>query len=136
MRAMKTKLEDNDEFKDHVFDTRTLISDRSLERDYKLIGEISVTDNLVRFFMLDKTQVYGVVKDKNELDEDSNRVVFVVRFKNRHTIANLPEQVDESKILQIDGVSVSRELKGLGIASFVYTLLVKRGFTILSDGSS
>ena len=130
------ELEVNGEFKDHVFDTRTLISDRSLERDYKLIGEISVTGNLVRFFMLDKTQVYGTVKDKNELDEDSNRVVFVVRFKNHHTIANLPEQVDESNILQIDGVSVSRELKGLGIASFVYTMLVKHGFTILSDGSS
>ena len=121
------------EFRDPVFDTRTLISDRSLSRDYDLIGEITVADIFVKFFMLDKTQVYGVVKDKNELDEESNRIVSVVRFKKHHTIINLPSHLDEHKILQIDGVSVTREMKGLGIASYVYAMLAKLGFIIVRE---
>ena len=114
----------------------TFISDRSLAREQKHLG-FEVFDAMrVDFYLMDLIKVIGVVKKKKEKTQEmSNLIVFSLRFKQTKTIVNYPEGINRNDVLQVDSVYVSRALKGRGIASFVYSMLVEQGFIVVSDTS-
>ena len=79
--------------------------------------------------------VKGTVKSNHPEDgRSTNRIVFSLRFKPSHTLANTIN-VDDTKIIQVDKVSIDREFGNQGLASFAYSRLAMRGFIILSDNS-
>ncbi len=115
----------------------TFLSDSSLERNYAMLGFIEIEDELVDLHILkdDPPCVKGTIKAKKTDGEDSNRVIFALRFKQKHTLVKIPKEVKSEKILQVDKVSIDSTFEGNGLASFVYASLIKRGFQVLSDTS-
>lgn len=115
----------------------TFLSDSSLERNYAMLGFVEARDEVVECHILvdDHPNVTGTIKEKHPEGYDSNRVVFSLRFKSKHTIVKIPQKIDQSRILQVDKVSIDKDFEGFGIASFVYAQLAKRGFLVLSDTS-
>lgn len=115
----------------------TFISTQALTRTYANLGAIEIADEYVELHILDADhpRVIGTIKAKKEGGEQSNRVIFSLRFKTAHTLVKVPDSVQELSIVQVDKVSIDREFQSFGIASYAYSLLAKRGFTILSDTS-
>lgn len=117
-------------------DKKTYHSDSALKRQYQFLGFEVFDAERVEFYLQDKLRLVGVIKDKKDKTQElSNLIVFSLRFKTHKTIVNYPDGVEESKTLQVDSVYTRPEFREFGIASFVYTLLVEKGFIIVSDTS-
>lgn len=120
-----------------VLKSQTFMSDATLLRDHSPLDYYVVNAERIEFFF-SKTQrvVTGVIKKKKEKTKEmSNLVVFSLRFKKEKTIVNYPNGVDQHKVLQVDSVYTDEDYRGRGISSFVYALLVEKGFIIVSDTS-
>jgi hypothetical protein len=114
----------------------TFYSDGSLQRMFSPLGKEVFENVAISFFIMDTLKVVGVIKKKKEkTNEQSNLIVFSLRFKNTKTIMHYPDGIDQHKVLQVDSVYVKKDFRGLGISSFVYALLVEKGFIIVSDTS-
>ena len=114
----------------------TYYSDSSLSRMFIYLCDEIFENIKVSFYMLDNLKVVGVIPEKKEkTQEKSNQIVFSLRFKTYKTIINYPDDIDKSKVLQVDSVFTSKIVRGTGIASFVYAMLVERGFIVVSDTS-
>ncbi len=113
----------------------SFISNTSLVRLYGPLGAIQAGSEYVELHNLkNHPRVIGTVKAQKD-GEESNRIVFSLRFKVHHTLVNVPPGVDEARVIQVDKVSTERALEGMGIASYAYSELVKLGHVILSDTS-
>ena len=98
----------------------TFTSNSSLDRNYKLLGLIEVEDEMVGLYSLKgATKVIGTIKQNKPApnNELSNRVVFSLKFKSKHTLTKIPSDLDQSKIIQVDKVSTDKSFEGFGIAS-------------------
>jgi hypothetical protein len=105
------------------------LSDSTLERSYKKIGEISARSVKIQLFELkSKPSIVGVVPGK----DDRNEVIFSLMFKKAHTLVKKPAEIS-GEILQVNRAWTDEDYRGFGIASFVYSTLVKNGAVILSD---
>jgi hypothetical protein len=115
----------------------SFISDGSLKRNYLMLGFIEALDELIELHVLNDIPptVLGTISSKKPSGEDSNRAIFSLRFKPKHTLTKIPKEIDSSKIIQVDKVSIDKDFQGFGVASFAYAQLAKRGFIVLSDTS-
>jgi hypothetical protein len=111
-------------------------SDTSLGRLYTPLGSMKTGGQEITLSLRNTMQgAIGTVKGDKPTGEPSNRIIFILDFKKRHTLENVPDGIDEGKILQVKSVAVDPELEGVGIASFAYSSLAKRGHVVLSDTS-
>jgi hypothetical protein len=102
------------------------------------LGNLEIEDELVEIHILADAHpcVRGTISAQHPDDNgQTNRVIFSLRFKHAHTLVKIPKTVDASRLLQVDKVSIDKDFQGLGIASYAYAQLAKRGFTVLSDTS-
>jgi hypothetical protein len=111
----------------------SFISDNSLERLYTPLGTVQVRNEDVSLYLIKgKTSVLGSIRATKD-GEPSNRLVFSLMFKEKHTLIRVPIHIDEAKILQVDKVSTDPDYEGQGIASYAYSTLAERGHIVLSD---
>lgn len=111
----------------------TFTSDTSLTRLYTPLGKIQVADDEVTLHLLKpKTSVIGTIKAEKD-NELSNRVIFSLKLKKKHTLAEVPKGINKAKILQVDKVAVDPDFEGRGIASYAYSALAEQGYSVLSD---
>lgn len=61
-------------------------------------------------------------------------IISIVYFK-APLIKTLPDDMKGKPVLQVDRVATNKEYVDLGIASLIYTVLVKQGYVVLSDNS-
>ena len=114
----------------------TFISDRSLARDFKFLGSDVFVNDKIYFHIIDNLRVHGTTKQKKDkTNEDSNKIIFSLKFKTTKTINNIPDDLKNKNIVQVDSVYVDSEYSGIGIASYVYLMLADQGYVILSDSS-
>lgn len=113
----------------------TFTSNSSLERRYDLIGELKTIEGLVRFYKLkDINSVIGVVDSKKpDTGEDSNAVIFSLKFKKAHTIVNMPKLFKDKTVLQVDKVITDPTCEGYGISSLAYLAIARMGYVVLFD---
>ncbi len=115
------------------------ISTKTYRRSYTKIGEFPLKNPIGKHksvdILLSKSEksVIGVIPAKRPIDgDDGYRDVLFLMFKD--TLPNyLPTELQHNKVLQVDGVTTHKELRGQGFATFVYFTLINNGFTILSD---
>ena len=115
------------------------ISTKTAKRNYTKIGEfplaapIGVHQSVIILLSKSGKSVIGVVSAKRPIQEDNGyKDVFFLMFKD--TLPNyLPMELKRDKVVQVDGVETHKELRGRGLATFVYFTLVKNGYTIISD---
>lgn len=114
----------------------TYHSDNTLSRVYDHLF-FEVFDGVrVDFYIQDKLRLVGTIKKKKQkTQEDSNLIVFSLRFKEHQTIVNYPEGISKDKVLQVDSVYTRSEFREFGMASLVYATLVEKGFIIVSDSA-
>jgi hypothetical protein len=115
------------------------ISSGSLTRDYELLGTVSTdsgTDEISLHLLKDPYAmlVRGVVPVINEYGNQTNQIVFGLKFKRR-LMTELPVDMLAESCRQVDSVFIDPLYRGVGISSAVYKELVTRGFTIISDSS-
>lgn len=117
--------------------TPTFTSDSSISRMYEPLIEFDAKQEMVRFFKLKATdKVIGVVRRKKpDTKEDSNEIIFTLRFKHKHTLIKTPTELKGKKILQVDKVFTDEDFRGEGFASLVYITLAQKGFIVISDSS-
>lgn len=117
-------------------DKKTYHSDSALSRQYSHIGFDVFDAERIDFYLQDRLRLVGVIKDKKEKTREmSNLIVFSLRFKEHKTIVHYPEGIEEQKVLQVDSVYTRPQFRTFGIASYVYSLLVEKGFIVVSDTS-
>ncbi len=114
-------------------------SESAVQREFEELGEFDIDRNL---YSVDKLKiiarkegrmVYAVYQDINKYNETGWRVVFVLEFKNKPTLINYPKDINKKLLLQVNKVNTDKNYRELGLASYVYQLLIKKGFIILSD---
>jgi hypothetical protein len=123
-----------------IFDDRgTYISAKTYKRSYTKIGvfplPVALGDHKSVDILLSNStkSVVGVVPAVRPIDGDVGyKDVFFLMFKDTLP-PNLPPELHQSKMLQIDGVETHIELRGRGLSTFVYFLLMNLGYTIISD---
>lgn len=115
----------------------SFISKNTLTRNYKFLGMIEADDMFVELHLLDDDlpHVIGTVQAVKPDGEQTNKNIFTLRFKQNLTIKNIPKELDVSKTVQVDNVSVWKTFEGYGIASYAYSRLAEIGFIILSDST-
>lgn len=117
---------------------KSFTSDSSLARLYEpAFAEITVEGEKISFYMLKATKkIIGTIKaTKPDTKQESNQIIFSIKFKSSTTLVKVPSELDSSKILQVDRTAIDPEYEGQGIASFVYISLAKAGYIIISDSS-
>ena len=115
-------------------DKKTYHSDGALQRQYVHLGFEVFNAERIDFYLQDELRLVGVIKDKKEKTQEmSNLIVFSLRFKTFKTIVNYPSDIDKHKVLQVDSVYTRPEFRTFGIASYVYMLLVEKGYIVVSD---
>jgi len=116
------------------------VSDSTLSRGYSKIGELigETGEQIDIHFLKQGFSVIGVVKSKKQIglkEEDSNRVIFFLRFKQSPTIVYYPEGIPKDKVKQVDSAYVSSVYRGFGIASYVYARMISLGYIVVSDSA-
>lgn len=116
---------------------KTYVSTRSMAREYERIGTTQVGSSDVEFWLQKngKASVRGTINGTNSLTgEEGYLLVFLVMFKiGSMNSKNLTKYVNEWKLKQVHYVQTSREFRGTGIAAYVYSLMVKLGYVVVSD---
>lgn len=116
---------------------QTFMSDATLVRDHTELGYFVIDAVRVNLYF-SKTQrvVTGVISEKKpKTQEQSNLVIFSLRFKKEKTIVNYPDGVDKTKVLQVDSVYTDEDFRGRGLSAYVYATLIEEGFIVVSDTS-
>lgn len=117
----------------------TYISAKTAKRDYIKIGVFPLIIPIGKHNFIDiligksAKSVIGVIPSKRPIGgDDGYKDVFFLMFKDELPIY-LPEELDHDKVVQVDGVATHKEIRGRGLATFVYFTLVAHGYTIISD---
>ena len=115
------------------------VSKSALQRDYTFISSLTLRHqvngvNDVHFYRLnDGNTIHGGYFEINEYNEERLKLIFTLSFKSKPTLKSYPKDVDKRHLLQVSKVNTDHQFERLGIASFVYQMLVKMGIIILSD---
>ena len=117
----------------------TYISRNTANRNYKHIGKFPLPTLIGRHDHVDilisngGKLVEGVIPSTRPIQHDEGyRIIFSLMFKDE--LPNyLPPELQHENVVQVDGVSTHNQFEGKGLATFVYFMLVKRGYTIISD---
>ena len=102
------------------------MSSSAIKRDYLPFGMFeAVGDTIIELHILDAPlpKIIGTVIDEDPLGDDSNRIVFSLKFKSRPTFN---DNLISGKVLQVDSVFGEKDTRSEGLGSFVYALLVKK----------
>lgn len=108
----------------------------ALTREYDNIGSFEVNGIKLDIFGL-KAKPWVIaagVPTIREVDgAQAYKILFNLVFKNQHTVVNIPDDIDGNKILQVNWVNSDPSVGNRGLASYVYLLLVKLGWVVISD---
>jgi hypothetical protein len=117
----------------------TYISRKTAIRNYKQIGKFPLYEPIGEHQYIDILMsnggklVEGIIPSTRPIHHDEGyRIVFSLMFKDE--LPNyLPPDLQHSNVVQVDGVGTHKQFEGKGLATFVYFMLVKQGYTIISD---
>jgi len=116
-----------------------IISLSSVKRNYKTLNTNIIKGKEVKFLLINAETSAGVfIKQKNKTPpEDDHDIKFEIGlrlfFKRVKTLVNIPDDLKNKKILQVDYVEADDAYEGIGIASKLYVELVKAGYAVISD---
>jgi len=116
-----------------------IISLSTVKRNYKVLNTETIKGEEIFYLLLNGETLAGVfIKQKNKTPpEDDHDVKFEIGlrlfFKKVKTLINIPNDLKDKKILQVNYVEADDAYEGAGIASKLYVELVKAGYAVISD---
>jgi hypothetical protein len=122
--------------KDKKFDHEMSITSLS---SVKRLHRILKKDKLTYYLINNAESVAGVwketVSDIPPTDDHDVKFIsiLVLRFKKHTTLVNIPDDLKDKKILQVDYVETNTNFENLGFAKELYVQLAKVGYAVMSD---
>lgn len=113
-----------------------VMSAHALAREYDDLGVFKVGENELRIFGLKNKPlavVAGLPIKRASDGANAYSIQFNLIFKKQHTLVTIPSDIVDSKILQVNWVNADHIYANKGLASYVYLLLVKQGWVVISD---
>lgn len=121
---------DGDHYHDMEYES-LFISDAAIKRTF---APLSLKISSIRFFKhTEINQVIGVIREKKETGEASNKIVFDLSFKRHITLKAVPKELKADTLMQVSSVCTDKAYRNRSIATQVYKMLVDDGCVVLSD---
>lgn len=114
------------------------ISDNALQREYYRVGEFPInignSTDILEFHLLksDRSVMLGTVTGEKH-ESPTNVILARLEFKDHMSLKKTPDGIDHQTLKQVGSVYISPRLRNLGIASFMYIIMLKLGYVIISD---
>jgi len=120
----------------HFITKREFYSDDTIDRDFKILFDekLSIRGNIVILIRNDNTS--AVIGKRGLRPNDKKSGIFIfgqLEFKFPVNIHDTIIPKANPRILQVDGVEITREMKTKGYGYFLYFTLIKSGYSIISD---
>lgn len=125
--------------KKKITDTE-LLSYHEVQQEYNQLAQLIIKDNKdgpVKILQ-DKNnekQIIGVQAVKAGEDSGDYNIVFILKFKDKNTLENIPAELKNAKILQSSSVESADSVEKRDLAPFAYMVLIQDGYTILTDSA-
>lgn len=113
------------------------LTDEAMERDFSIIGKISIGGNDYIIALRNSGAIAVIGKTgKRKLDEKPGiEIIGDVKFKHNQTISGLKSFPADDKILQVNTVVVEPSFRTFGFGFYIYLTLAKAGYMIVSDNT-
>jgi hypothetical protein len=116
-----------------IKDSNTVMSFKSVDRLYDSLDEIIIRQGIPIFIFLNKAK-HNCVAFIKEQNTNTNEIEFImiscITFHYPTPVSNIPNLINP---LQVKQVWTEPRFENQGIASFMYALLARQSFTVISD---
>lgn len=102
----------------------------SMREVFTLIAE---HDNLIVYLKHDKSTAFIGTPDTRHDGAKGVLILGQLLFKSTLNLGSLEKQTFSPNVLQVELVMVNDRLKRAGVGTFLYSSLVRKGYTIISD---
>lgn len=108
----------------------------AIEREYVPFCQY-ITDGNVLFEFFQHKRKHFIIGGLRGIRKSDDKLmlyeIFTLFNKTNHEIINVPNDIDESKIYQIDKVYINEEFRNKGLTTLIYKTLADRGYIVISD---